>query len=198
MKLPELQNPEKYAGLYVFDFGGGQVAAGYTADEVTVLLESEKYKDGKVYRIHRALPDGTLELAGVSRRRFEAEDGLFFYAMNEADSRVDFERLCRLAQQSPPPCRMKAHWSRLAGARYPHVAAIIFPAESTHEVADWLNAAGFDGGEFVEGGPSQVTSYYEAQPVIVERRQFWPTQHGSRSADEVLATTHLAVQRIPA
>ena len=74
MKLPELQNPEKYAGLYVFDFGGDQVAVGYTADEVAVLLESEKYQEGKVYRIHRALPDGTFELAGVSRRRFEAEE----------------------------------------------------------------------------------------------------------------------------
>jgi hypothetical protein len=198
MKLPELENPEKYAGLYVFDFGGGQVAVGYTADEVAVLLESQKYQEGKVYRIHRAMPDGTLELAGVSRRRFGTEDGLFFYAMSEEGSRVDFERLCRLADQSPPPCRMKAHWSRLAGARYPHVAAVIFPAEFTHDVAAWLSAAGFDGGEFVEGGPSQVTSYYEAQPVVVERRQFWPAQSGSRSADEVLATTHLAVQRIPA
>ena len=61
MKMPELTSADKYAGLYVFDFGE-QAAVGYTAEEIAVLLESEKYRTGKVYRIHRALPDGTMEL----------------------------------------------------------------------------------------------------------------------------------------
>ncbi|HSW45983.1 MAG TPA: hypothetical protein VLM89_10475 [Phycisphaerae bacterium] len=198
MKFPELQNAEKYAGLYVFDFGNDHVAVGYTADEIAVLLESERYKDGKVYRIHRAMPDGTLELAGVSRRMFDQEDGVFFYAASEQRSREGFERLCALAAQSPPPCRMKLQRANVPGAKYPNVSAILFPAECTHDVANWLNAAGFDGGEFVEGGPSQVTTYYEAQPAIVERRQLRPARSGARSAEEVLATTHLAIQRIPA
>jgi len=59
MRLPELESPEKYGGLYVFDFGE-QVAVGYTADEIAVLLESQRYADGKAYRIHRAMPDGTI------------------------------------------------------------------------------------------------------------------------------------------
>lgn len=198
MKLPELQHPEKYAGLYVFDFGNDQVAVGYTADEIAVLLESEKYRDGKVYRIHRAQPDGTLELEGVSRRRFELEDGIFFKASSEDAARRDFDAFCRMADRSPPPCRMKAQLARVNGATYPHLTAIIFPAEFTQAVSDWLLHEEFDVGEFVDGGPSQVTGYYESSPAILERRQLWPVSSESRPADEVLATTHLPIQRIPA
>jgi hypothetical protein len=41
MELPKLQKPDRYVGLYVFDFGG-QVSVGFTAEEVAELLESEK------------------------------------------------------------------------------------------------------------------------------------------------------------
>ncbi len=194
MKIPAMDLPERYAGLYVFDFGG-QVAVGYTADEIAVLLETERYRDGKVYRIHRAWPDGTMELAGVPRERFDLEDGLLFYRDDEEATRADFESLCRSAEQTPPPCRLKVQTARLAGASHPYLTAAIFPAEFTHEVAGWLERIGFNGGDFVEGGPSQVTGYYESEPVVLERRQLWPAQGLSRPAEEVLASTHLAVQR---
>ncbi len=197
MKLPALTSPERYAGLYVFDFGD-QVAVGYTADEIAVLLESEKYTDGKVYRIQRALPDGTMELQGVPRETFESEDGLLFYRGDVGEARADFEELIRLVGDEPPPCRMKVQLARIEGAKCGHLTVIIFPAEFTHDVADWLNRIGFEGGDFVEGGPSQVTDYYAARPVAIDRRQFWPARSNSRSAEEVLASTHLAVQRIPA
>jgi len=199
MNLPQLNNPETYVGLYIFDFGNDQVAVGYTAEEIAVLLEPEQYRGGKVYRIHRALPDGTIELEGVSRRRFELEDGLFFYASGIETARRDFETLNRVVDRSAPPCRMKAHLAELTGASYPYCLAILFPAEYTRAVADWLLVVEFGGGEFVEGGPSQVTAYYEASPRIVDRRQYWSTPtKDSRPAEEVLATTHLAIQRVPA
>jgi len=47
MKLPKLEKPDKYVGLYVFDFGD-HVGVGFAAEEVAELLESEKYRDGKV------------------------------------------------------------------------------------------------------------------------------------------------------
>ncbi|HOW72064.1 MAG TPA: hypothetical protein PKY77_15800 [Phycisphaerae bacterium] len=197
MKLPEVPSPERYSGLYVFDFGD-QAAIGYTADEIAVLLESEKYRHGKVYRIHRALPDGTMELAGVPHERFQLEDGILFYRSTSEAARADYEALNRLAADAPPPCRMKVQLARLQGAAHSELTAIIFPAEFTHEVAGWLNRLGYSGGDFVEGGPSQVTNYYEAGPVIISRQQLWPAADDSRPAEEVLATTHLAVQRIPA
>jgi len=197
MKLPDLESPENYAGLYIFALGD-QVAVGYTANEIAVLLESEKYADGKVFRIHRALPDGTIEMEGVAREAFLLEDGIMFYRLQADDVRADFDGLCELAGTIPPPCRIKAQLARLESAKYPHLTAIIFPAEFTHDVADWLNRIGFEGGDFVEGGPSQVTGYYEAKPVVIDRRQWMPAGNVSRSDEEVLATTHLAIQRIPA
>ncbi len=194
MKLPELESPDRYTGLYVFDFGD-QTAVGYTADEIAVLLESDEYKDGKVYRIHRALPDGTMELQGVARETFLKEDGLFFYRRNRDAARSDFDELARLAEETPPPCRMKVHLAEIAETGYDLCTALIFPAECTHDVADWLNRIGYEGGDMVEGGPSQVTDYYAAGAVVSDRRQLWPAASQSRPAEEVLATTHLAVQR---
>lgn len=191
LKLPEVDSPERYAGLYVFDFGG-QVALGYTADEIAVLLESERYREGKVYRIHRAWPDGRMELAGVSAAVFQLEDGLFFYRADLEAARRDFEELAGLDE---PPCRMKLHLAHLPGAAYEYVTAAIYPAERTHDVSSWLGEHNYAGGDFVEGGPSQVSSYSQAGAVVIERRQRWPVQSGARSVEEILASTHLPVQR---
>ena len=53
MKLPKLQKPDSYVGLYVVDFGDN-TGVGFTAQEVAELFESERYKDCKAYKIHRA------------------------------------------------------------------------------------------------------------------------------------------------
>ncbi len=193
MRLPALENPASYTGLYVFDFGD-QTAVGYTAEEIAVLLESERYADGKVYRIHRALPDGTMELAGVPRERLLIEDGLLFFRAGAEAAKADFEKL---AGADDPPCRMKLQLATLDGAEPVHVTAAIFPAESTHDVAAWMERIGFNGGDRVEGGPAQVDDYHAAGPTVLERKQFWSSDARSRSADEVLSTTHLAVQRVP-
>jgi len=194
MKLPRLDSPETYTGLYVFDFGD-QVALGYTAEEIAVLLETEKYADGKVYRIHRAMPDGTMELQGISREKFQCEEGLFFCRAGIDEARTDFEQLSRLAGDVPPPCRVKAQLAEVKGDPVTCLTAIIYPAEFTNDISDWFHRIGFEGGDRVEGGMSQVTDYYAANPAVIDRRQWWPKASNSRSAEEVLATTHLAVQR---
>jgi hypothetical protein len=197
MKLPELDHAERYAGLYVFDFGD-QAAVGYTAEEVAALLDSQRYADGKVYRIHRALPDGTIELAGVPTERFQLEDGLFFYRSSSDAARIDFQTLKQLAEETPPPCKAKVVLARIPGARYPNVNTLIFPAESTHEISDWLTRIGYEGGDFVEGGISQVSDFYAAEARIFEKTQLSGAPDASRPAEEVLSSTHLAIQRIPA
>jgi hypothetical protein len=205
MKLPELQEPERYSGLYVFDFGD-QTAVGYTADEISVLLESEQYKDGKVYRIHRALPDGSMELQGVSPERFLAEEGMFFYRRELEPARQDFSALDQLAGESPPPCRMKVHLASLEKvggdmadkspvASETYMTVMIYPAEYAHEVSNWLSDANYQGGDYVEGGISMVTNYYAMGATVLDKRQFWPAANVSRPAEEVLATTHQPIQR---
>ncbi|MBN1345891.1 MAG: hypothetical protein JXQ73_24590 [Phycisphaerae bacterium] len=193
--LPRLDNPVAYRGLYVFDFGDS-VAVGYTAAEIAVLLESEKHADGKAYKIQRAYPNGRLELKGVSSNRFRTEDGFFFYRREPAAARRDFEDLRRLGDATPPPCRCKAHLATIPGATTPSAVALIYPAEYADEMSAWLNAIDYAGGDLVEGGPSQVSDYYGAQVARLDQYQLWPAEAlTSRSAEEVLATTHLAVQR---
>ena len=71
MKLPQIKNTDKYVDLYVVDFGDHS-GTGFTADEVAELLESEKFKDVKVYRIYKAYPDGKMELKRNTKRNFPA------------------------------------------------------------------------------------------------------------------------------
>ena len=195
MKLPTLQNAEKYRGLYVYDFGD-QVAVGYTAEEIAILLESERFRGGKVYRIHRAQPDGSLELQGVSQRRFELEEGLMFYQPDRQQAVQDFDTLRRLAQEASPPCRAKWQLAKLDKAPLPYLTALIYPAEYSPDVSEWLNEIGFDGGERVEGGCSVVTDYYQSNPLVLSRHQFHAAgAYASRSAEEVFAGVNQAVQR---
>jgi len=193
MKLPKLQKPDKYVGLYVFDFGE-HVGVGFTAEEVAELLESEKYRDGKVYKIHRAYPDGKLELKGVLAERFELESGMFFYSNNIATARRDFKQLVDLAVRFSPPCRAKLHLAKYANDKF--VAALIYPAEYDDEISSWLLAGQYKTNGAAEGGLGAVQTYYDYKPDILESQQlFGQSKFESRSGQELLAALKVAVQR---
>jgi hypothetical protein len=199
MKLPQISQPERYGGLYVFDFGEW-AAIGYTAEEIAMLLESERYRDGKVYKIHRAYPDGSLELRGLSRERFQLESGLFFYRSARPAARADYEALAFLARRQAPPCRAKLQLADLGsggtGQRQRFAVALIFPAEYEDEIGAWLNEADYQGGDLAEGGISLVTRYYELEKTILERQQLWGQPAiPARSREEVYASVRRAVQR---
>ncbi len=102
MKLPEVKNGERLIGLYVVDFGDHS-GVGFTGEEVAELLESEKFKDAKVYKIHNAYPDGRMELKGVTAQTFQLEKGMFFYATDRDTAQGDYKRLVDLAIRQPPP-----------------------------------------------------------------------------------------------
>ena len=197
MRVPMTDEPQRYRGLYIFDFGEW-AALGYTAEEVALLLESEAHRAGKVYKIVRATPDGQMEFRGVAPERFQLESGLMFNRNELAAARADFAELQRLALADAPPCRAILHLADRGTsdgvARY--VTALIYPAEYEDEVGQWLLATGFAGGDLVEGGPSHVTNYYAEDKTILERQQLWSrTAIPSRSRDEVLRSVRHAVQR---
>ena len=197
MKLPALNEPQRYRGLYVFDFGEW-TALGYTAEEIALLLESEQYRGGKVYQIVRAQPDGGLELRGVAPERFRLESGLFFNRETLDAAREDFRTLRELAQRTPPPGRAFVHLiDRGAHEGVPRYAVgLIYPAEYEDAVAQWLLASDYAGGDTVEGGPSHVTNYYAEKPAVLEREQLWPASAtSSRSREAVYASVRQAVQR---
>jgi len=192
MKLPKLEKPDKYIGLYIFDFGE-HVGVGFTAQEVAELLESEKYKDGKVYKIHRAYPDGKLELKGVSTQTFQLEAGMFFYSNDLKTATKDFKQLINLAVQIAPPCRAKVHLAKYSDEKF--VVAMIYPDEYDNELSSWLLDRYKTTGA-AEGGTGAVQRYYDQAPKILERHQlFGKFEYESRTGEELLASVKLAVQR---
>lgn len=197
MKLPNVDQPQRYGGLYVFDFGPW-TAVGYTAEEIAVLLESEAYQTGKVYKIVRATPDGRMELRGVGPERFRLESGMFFNRDGLEAARADFAELHRLGQTRGAPCRAFLHLAdrgdQAARARY--VTALIYPAEYDDEMAAWLGAVKYAGGDIAEGGSSHVSDYYAETKTILEREQLWSQPAiPSRDASVVLSSVRRAVQR---
>jgi len=193
MKLPKLQKPDGYVGLYIFDFGD-HAGVGFTAEEVAELLESEKYKDGKVYKIHRAYPDGRLELKGVRAESFQLEAGMFFYASDLETAKSDFKRLVDLAVKTAPPCRANVQLARYANDKF--AVAIIYPAEYDEDVSSWLLAGDYKTAGAAEGGIGSVQRYYDYKPEILDRHQlFGKSEIVSRTGEELLSAVKLAVQR---
>lgn len=198
MILPHVENASAFQGLYVFDFGEW-AAVGYSAEEIAMLLEEPRYAEGKVYRIHRALPDGTMELHAMSRERFSVESGMFFLRSTVDEAQGDFDALCRLAEQTPPPCRAAVRLIERGGdaaERGGYLVALLYPAEYDAEMSGWLLDVDYAGGDTVEGGISAVTALLEDEHSILERRQLWSaTSVSSRSREQVLADVRRAVQR---
>ena len=193
MKLPELKNSEKYVGLYIFDFGD-HAGVGFTAEEVAELFESEKYKNCKAYKIHRAYPDGRLELKGVRPEIFQLEAGMFFYSNGLEIAKVNFKGLVNLAVKSAPPCRAKLHLARYTNEKF--VTAIVYPAEYDDQISAWLSDGDYKTTGATEGGSEAVQRYYDYKPQILDRHQlFGKSEYQSRSGAELLANLKLAVQR---
>jgi len=193
IRLPELQKSDRYIGLYVVDFGD-HCGVGFTAEEVAELLDSEKFKDVKVYKIHRAYPDGKLELKGMPHSIFELEAGMFFYCDTLKEARSDFAGLVRLGKSSLPPCRAKVHLARYSSDKY--ITAIIYPAEYEDEVSRWLVDGEYVTRGLAEGGTGAVQRYYDSNLEVLDRKQlFGSAQYQSRTGTELLERTKLAVQR---
>ncbi|MBN2136853.1 MAG: hypothetical protein JW720_03520 [Sedimentisphaerales bacterium] len=193
MKLPELEKPDRYVGLYVFDFGD-HAGVGFTAQEVAELLESERYRCGKVYKIHGAYPDGRLELNGVPAETFELEAGMLFYSEDFETAEGDYKRLVGLAVGAAVPCRAKVHLARYSEEKY--AAALIYPAEYDDEISSWLLDGDFRTAGAAEGGVGAVERYYDSGAEILERHQlFGRSDMVSRTGEELLASLKLVVQR---
>jgi hypothetical protein len=173
MKLPHTEQPEKYIGLYIIDFGDHS-GVGYTADETAELLESEQHSEAKVYKIDRAYPDGRMELHGVTRDRFLAESGMFFHGRDEASAKRDYQQILDWSRRQPPPCRTKLQLAGTGGQAV--LLALIYPAENEQEISEWLRDSGFRGDGPVDAGISQVSRYYQAGYDILAREQLWPAK----------------------
>lgn len=193
MKLPQLENADRYTGLYVVDFGDHS-GIGFTADEAAELLESQRFENIKVYKIYKAYPDGTVELKGIPADIFQLEIGMFFYSNDEATGQKDFKNLVDIAVRTVPPGRAKVHLAKYADDKF--VTALIYPAEYNEEFSQWLSEANYKTAGSAEGGIEAAKRYYAADVEILERQQlFGKSAIENRSGSELLAATKLALQR---
>jgi len=170
MKTIQIEHSERYAGLYAVAIGD-QCEVGLRAEEVAAMLESERYRDAKVYKIYRAKPDGSMELHGVARERFFLESGMFFHCFNQELAQRDFEVLATWAEKTAAPCRMKVELGRLADGQF--LLGLIYPAEYEQEVGVWLADSGYKGQGAVDAGVSQVNRYYEMKKEVLASKQLW-------------------------
>jgi hypothetical protein len=193
MKIPQINNPDKYVDLYVVDFGDHS-GTGFTADEVAELLESEKFKDVKVYRIYKAYPDGKVELKGVPSGTFQLEVGMFFYEFDETIARSDYKKLISSAVKTAPPAKAKVYLAKYSDDKF--VTAIVFPAEYNDQISRWLLDIDYKTAGAAEGGIEAVKRYYTDEPEILERHQlFSQEQIESLTGAELLAATKTALVR---
>ncbi|MFH1370898.1 MAG: hypothetical protein ABII09_06395 [Planctomycetota bacterium] len=193
MKLPKLQKPDRYIGLYVVDFGD-HTGVGFTAEEVAELFESQRYNDCKAYKIHKAYPDGRLELKGVRREIFQLEAGMFFYSADSETAEDNYKRLVKLGVETNVPCKAKIHLAKYNPEKF--AVALIYPAEYDDEISGWLLERAYKTTGAAEGGTAAVTRYYNAKPEILERHHLWGRSSvESRTGEELLAATKTAVQR---
>ena len=72
MNIPRVNQPERYAGLFIYDFGD-HVSVGYTAEEIDVLTRSELHKSGSAYQIYRVTDGGAMELRGKREEITESD-----------------------------------------------------------------------------------------------------------------------------
>jgi hypothetical protein len=193
MQLPDINNAPRYVGLYVVDFGDHS-GVGFTAEEVAELLDSEKFKDIKVYKIHNASPDGRMELRGVRPQLFQVEIGMFFYAHDAQTAEREYKELLKLAVEQGPPSRAKLQLAKYAYDKY--VTALIFPAEYNDEYSTWLLDNNYRTSEEAVGGIAAVQQYYADRPEILKRHQILArSEYESRTGEELLSYTKVAVQR---
>lgn len=193
MKLPQVHNAARYAGLYVVDFGD-HCGVGFTGREVAELLESERFRHCKVYRIHSARPDGTMELGGVRHELFQLESGIVFHAYDEATARSEYKALVDLAVKAFPPSRAKVHLAKFADDRYATV--LIYPAELEEEFSRWLLDGGYATSAAAEGGVEVIVRYYQQGAQVLDRHQLWAEDSwNSMTGTELLKAVGMTVVR---
>lgn len=194
MNIPHLQNPQKFKGLYIVDFGDYS-STGFTADEVAMLLESEKFSHIKVYKIYNAYPDGRLEIKGVANETFNFESGMFFYASDLETAQNDFDRLVSSAITVAPPSRAKVQLAEYSdGNKF--ATAIIYPAEYNDEIGRWMIEINYKTRGLVQAGIEATTAYYENSPAILQRHQLFASSiNEPRTADELFAEITKPFQR---
>ncbi len=195
MKIPPLKNPQRYIGLYVFDFGDW-VSAGYTAEEVEILLGSSEYKNGQAYRIYRVDSQDRVELVGISPGDLLGDSMLLFASAGEDQARRDYDSLFEMARQRSLTCSVEMVLAEFSEGEMAFGVGLIYPYHAEKNVSDWLLAGGFAGGESVSGGTEVLQDYRRgANKSLASCVLECAEEYKPREKDEVLRQVREPLQR---
>ncbi len=194
--LPPIPSPHRYAGLYVYDFGG-HVSVGYTAREIQVLRESPAHRDGQAYEIYRVDDRGAIELRGVLNDRLTAREAICFLRQDPHHARRDFDRIRTINEAFPFPCPVELQLARTGSFDPPNLTSLTFASASSTAVSRWLAQHAADLGDRVEGGINVCSQLGSTRTDRLDGCRL-SAERGldDRPADEVLRTTHLPIQRL--
>jgi hypothetical protein len=195
MKLPPITDPQHYVGLYVYDFKT-HVAVGYTAQEIRILRESERYRNGTAYEVYRVNEQGGFELRGALDERLVRREAICFLRHDAGKARGDFDVLRVAAEHRPVPAAVEMTLTKVYEFDPPHVTALAYPAASSTAVSGWLTAIGFEGGDRVVGGIDVHATLAAAGGLSIDSCRLRALlDYEDRSAEEVLAAVQNALQR---
>jgi len=195
MRLPAIQEPERYVGLYVYDFGT-HVAIGYTAAEVGHLRSSELHRQGMAYQIYRVDEAGVLELRGVLDARLAGMEAVCFLRANPSMARRDFDTITATAAECPLPCAAELHVASLDAFHPPHVTAITYGASATDAISGWLIKHGGRLGDQVVAGLDVFMEFAGSTGERIESCHLPALlDYSDRPAQEVLQAVHQPIQR---
>ncbi|MHC4064864.1 MAG: hypothetical protein ACYSUQ_00735 [Planctomycetota bacterium] len=195
MRLPKVDRPQDYAGLFVYDFGD-HVSIGYTGEEISFLRTQPQYARGRAYRICRIDHAGRFELLGMGGERLDGREGLIFASSELSRARTDYEVLRQRAQADPLACRTELRLARVTGADRPFAVVLAYPAYASAAIADWLFRAAFDGGDTASGGINALARLEGAESATLDRCELpLSARFVTRPPNEVLAAVDRPVQR---
>ncbi len=195
IKLPTVKDPQRYLGLYVYDFGT-HASIGYTAAEIRVLRESEAYRGGTAYQIYGVTDSGVYELRGVVDERLAAREAICFLRKDGTAARRDYDALRHAAEGSPVPCIVQMQLANVWDFEPAHVTALLYAVSASAALSGWLGRCGFDGGDRVIGGTDVHDAFIGADAVRIDSCQLAALlDYRDRPPEEVLKAVSEPVQR---
>ncbi|MBX3395335.1 MAG: hypothetical protein KF841_08200 [Phycisphaerae bacterium] len=153
-------------GRFVVRFRGA-TQQYLAAHEVLELLDQDAQAVQEIFRVHRAYPDGRLDLVGVAPVTFSDVDGILLLCETTLQARADYDALIAAAGRSPPPCRVEVRFAHTPHFDAPHVVALAFSAACGEGVAQWLAAVDFDSRSRVEASPSHRRRFESAVSQVI-------------------------------
>lgn len=161
------KDPGSLVGRFIVDFAGAR-HTGLSAQAVVDLLAESGAAEAVIFRIHRVVGPGRMELVGVSPRLFHTDDGFIFRRREVSAARADFEALCAAAIATPPPSRLRVQLVEVGSTALAHAVVLLFPAPCMEGVGYWLQRCGLHPGDDVEGGVPALQRHLAEGPRVLE------------------------------